>query len=377
MRKKCSHFLCPHKILYTTNDQIKTVGVICLKDIKRIFLIAGTYVATVIGAGFASGQEILSYFAVYGKRSIYGLAIVCVLFILCAMCVMLRIYKDDIGGFDEYMSVVSGKRMGIFIRICVTLFMFATFCSMAAGSGELAYDIFKDGRVYGIAAMLIMCTIVFLFDLKGILAVNAVLAPIMAVSLFTLGLYTFIFRDTAVFAQGIASKLCDNYVTSALIYASYNILTAIVILAQMRPVISRRRVCIFSSVLGGGALFVIALAIWGSISLYYGMIPLGEMPFLTIVARRGNFLRMLYSAALYFSMLTTAISCGYGVIERLKSVFGIKKLTAVIILIAASCPVLTLGFSDIVKNVYSVFGYMGLALIVYVLADGVRMMGEK
>lgn len=353
------------------------VGCDILKELKNTFLIAGTYVATVIGAGFASGQEILSYFVIYGKKSVYGLMIVCVLFILCALCVMLRVDKNDINGFDEYMNAISGRYMCVFIRLCVTLFMFASFCSMAAGSGELIYDSFGTERAYGMAVMLVMCAVVFLFDIKGILAVNAVLAPIMAVSLFVLGIYSFVCRDTVVFGGGAAARLCDNYITSALIYASYNILTAIVILAQMKPMISKRSVCFSSAVIGGGALFVIALAIWGAIKLYYGKIPLGEMPFLTIVARRGNVLRSIYAAVLYFSMFTTAISCGYGVIERLKSVLKIKKLTAVIVLTAASCPVLTLGFSDIVKNVYSLFGYLGLVLIVYVLADGIRMMGEK
>lgn len=122
---------------------------------------------------------------------------------------------------------------------------------------------------------------------------------------------------------------------------------------------------------------MIALAIWAAVALYYGKIELGEMPFLTIVARRGNLLRVLYSVVLYFSMFTTAISCGYGVLEWLRGTLKIKKLTAIIVLIAVSCPVLTLGFSSIVKNVYSIFGYLGLVLIVLVLADGVRMLSEK
>ncbi len=348
-----------------------------MKEMKSILLIAGTYVATVIGAGFASGQEILSYFVVYGKQSLYGLLLVCALFTLCALCVLLRTERNGIDGFDEYLRCIAGRWIGGFIKLCVTLFMFASFCSMAAGSGELFGSGFHIQPIYGMAAMLLACSVVFLFDLKGILAVNAFLAPIMAVSLFVLGVYTFVFRDVAVFGSGILSKLCDNYIVSALIYASYNLLTAIVILAQMRQMVTRKRIAVGASVTGGVSLFVIALAIWAAVALYYGKIELGEMPFLTIVARRGNLLRVLYSVVLYFSMFTTAISCGYGVLEWLRGTLKIKKLTAIIVLIAVSCPVLTLGFSSIVKNVYSIFGYLGLVLIVLVLADGVRMLSEK
>lgn len=188
------------------------------------------------------------------------------------------------------------------------------------------------------AAMLLACAVVFFFDLKGILTVNAVLAPIMAVSLFVLGVMSFVFRDTAVFGSGILARLCDNFIVSALIYASYNLLTAIVILAQMRQIVTKKRVALGAAVIGGAALFIIALAIWAAIGLYYGKIELGEMPFLTIVARRGDIMRILYSVVLYFSMFTTAISCGYGVLEWLRHTFRIKKLTAIVVLIAVSCP---------------------------------------
>ncbi|HIV03058.1 MAG TPA: hypothetical protein IAC74_05735 [Candidatus Aphodoplasma excrementigallinarum] len=348
-----------------------------MKELKNTFLIAGTYVATVIGAGFASGQEILSYFVIYGKQSLYGLLLVCVLFTLCALCVLLRTERNGLESFDEYLRCIAGRRMCGFIKLCVTLFMLASFCTMAAGSGELFLSGFGAAPVYGMAAMLLACAVVFFFDLKGILTVNAVLAPIMAVSLFLLGVVSFVFRDTAVFGSGILSKLCDNFIVSALIYASYNLLTAIVILAQMRQMVTKKRVALGAAVTGGAALFIIALAIWAAIGLYYGKIELGEMPFLTIVARRGDVMRILYSVVLYFSMFTTAISCGYGVLEWLRHTFRIKKLTAIVVLIAVSCPVLTLGFSSIVQNVYSIFGYLGLVLIVYVLADGVRMLSEK
>ena len=348
-----------------------------MKAMKNILLIAGTYVATVIGAGFASGQEILSYFVVYGKQSLYGLLFVCLLFTLCAVCVLLRTDRNDLNSFDEYMRCIAGRRMCGFIKICVTLFMLASFCSMAAGSGELFRSGFGVSSIVGMGAMLLACAAVFLFDLKGILAVNAVLAPIMAVGLFALGIYSFIYRDVATFSMGILTKLCDNFVISALLYASYNLLTAIVILAQMKTLITKKRVAVGASILGGTVLFVIAIAIWGAIKLYYGKIELGEMPFLTVVSRRGDMVRILYSIVLYFSMFTTAISCGYGVLEWLRETFQLKKLTAIIILIAVSCPVLTLGFSSIVKNVYSIFGYLGLVLIVYVLADGVKMLSEK
>ncbi len=348
-----------------------------MNELKNSLLIAGTFIATVIGAGFASGQEILSYFVIYGKNSIYGLFIVCTLFIMCSICVMVRVNRDNIDSFDEYASAICGKFSAAFIKLCVVLFMFASFCSMVAGSGELFSGSFGLEKSVGIWVMLGACVVVFLFDLNGILTLNSILAPIMSISLFFLGIYAFLFRDTATFGSGIIEVLCKNYITSSLVYASYNMLTSIVILAEMRSLITKKRVCFISSAIGGGALFFIALAMWASLMLYFGKIPLGSMPFLTVVSRKGEFIKLIYSIVVYLSMLTTAVSCGYGVLRWLRGKLKIKRLSAIILTIALSLPVIFLGFEGIVKNIYSLFGYLGLVLIVYILSDGIRLISDK
>ncbi|MCE4831011.1 hypothetical protein LV540_16520, partial [Clostridioides difficile] len=49
-------------------------------NIKTVISFAGAYVATVIGSGFATGQEILQFFTFYGYAGIIGGIISMVLF---------------------------------------------------------------------------------------------------------------------------------------------------------------------------------------------------------------------------------------------------------------------------------------------------------
>ena len=53
---------------------------------KKILKIVFVIIGTLIGAGFASGQEIYSFFYVYGKKGIIGL-------ILSALIMSIVIYK--------------------------------------------------------------------------------------------------------------------------------------------------------------------------------------------------------------------------------------------------------------------------------------------
>lgn len=348
-----------------------------MKELKNSLIIAGTFIATIIGAGFASGQEILSYFVVYGKGSVFGLLAVCILFALCAASIMLRAYKNGTADFDEYVDIIADGRAAVFIKLCVPAFMLISFCSMNAGSGELFCELFAADRGIGIFAMLTLCTIIFLFDLKGILAVNAVLAPIMTLSLFFLGIYAFVFRTSAVFGDGFFPQLCPSIAVSSLIYASYNILTLVVILSELGEMVTKKRVCLLASAIGGGALFAISLAIWAAIMLYYGKIPYGEMPFFSVLSRYSTAVKLIYGTVVYLSMLTTAVSCGYGAISCLRKKLKIKRLSAILLTIALSLPIIFLGFESIVKSIYSLFGCLGLVLLAYILRDGMRLLTKR
>ena len=98
--------------------------------------IAFTYVGTVIGAGFASGQEVLSFFTVYGKYSALGIFISTLLFILVGKKVLLLGYKLNIKSFGEFVDIIFGS----FSKIinAYLLFSFAVICTaMFSGAGTL------------------------------------------------------------------------------------------------------------------------------------------------------------------------------------------------------------------------------------------------
>lgn len=350
-----------------------------MQYLKNTLTIAGVYIATVIGAGFASGQEILSFFVVYGTKSVYGLLIVMAMFAICGALVMYRVYNDRLNSFREYMTCISSRKMCTFIEICTVLFMITGFCSMSAGSGVLLSSLFGWHMLVGVILMLVMSGIVFLFDLKGILTVNGILAPVLCIGLIALGISAFVSRGVPVFAGGISSVsgITRNWVVSAIIYAAYNLLTGVVILSETRPLLKKPGIAVWSGVIGGVSLGIIALVIWGVIKLYYGKVELGELPFLEIVARQGRIVEIIYSVILYIAMFTTSVSCGYGFLGRLKETFGIKNITGVLILTLITIPISLMGFSGIIQNLYSAFGYLGLPLVAVVLWDGIRMIRER
>ena len=44
-----------------------------MSPMKEVFKIAGAFVGVIVGAGFASGQEILQFFASFGSLGLVGI----------------------------------------------------------------------------------------------------------------------------------------------------------------------------------------------------------------------------------------------------------------------------------------------------------------
>ena len=63
---------------------------------KEIFLITFVIIGALIGAGFASGQEIYSFFFVFGKNGIFGIILTCLMISILIYKTLKIIYKYNI-----------------------------------------------------------------------------------------------------------------------------------------------------------------------------------------------------------------------------------------------------------------------------------------
>lgn len=59
-----------------------------MKDFKEILVVAFAFVGVVVGAGFATGQEVLQFFTSHGSNSIWGILLTGLLVTLGGMFVM-------------------------------------------------------------------------------------------------------------------------------------------------------------------------------------------------------------------------------------------------------------------------------------------------
>lgn len=319
----------------------------------------GVYIATLVGAGFASGSEIVHYFVRYGKFSFFAIAFASFLFGFFAITILEFSKKINVDSFSYFIDGVFGDRLGKYIKILISFFIFAVFSAMISGSASSLLSAFGLKRAYG---ALITCGLVFavlIFDFKGLANIDTAISILIFIGIIAITSYLYTSREISVFKNEISSLL------SGAKYAGYNMLTAGGVLTGFSKKVSNtKRV----GVLSGISVFILLLFLWGIISIYHGKIPLGEIPMLTICKRHGDVIYYSYFIVLLLAMFSTAISNAYLLVDA-KGNNRILSLLGVVIL-----GFFLSGFSldFFVGEVYAATGFWGILIMIIICLKNIR-----
>ncbi len=81
-----------------------------------------TYIGTVVGAGFASGQEIMQFFTVYGIGGIWGIVVVLFLFGWLGTRMMVMGARLKARSYEVFNQYLFGPRWGKWMNGFVGLY---------------------------------------------------------------------------------------------------------------------------------------------------------------------------------------------------------------------------------------------------------------
>lgn len=341
------------------------------KTFKNAIIISSVYVGTVLGAGFASGQEMMKFFAYYGYKGMYGLLLTGMLFGIIGYMVLKIIYIHKCRSYIEFMNLIVGKNIRTYIDTIVLLFMFVCFCAMFAGCGALFMQRFNMPYYFGVLLMATSCYITFIFEVKGIITINTILAPFLLIGTIIMGIY--IWYDHEIIATSMFPQVFDliqnNWITSSIIYVAYNCITAIVVLGSLQQMLNKHSTVIISSILGGASLGGIGMILGMVILIHYKDVVGLEIPLLAIVMKYSQFLQTIYILMLISAMFTTAVANGFGLLDIIKERNEWKKHKWFVnlMVVLSAIIVSSIGFSNMVGIVYPAFGYLGIFQLICIL----------
>lgn len=336
--------------------------------------VACIYMTTIIGAGFASGQEIVRFFSTYYTGGFYGIILSGVLFSVIGTLVLDKVYQERIRNYDELVFPMVGWTIGWIMEIVVTLFMLCLFCVMIAGMGNVVSSNFNVSFNFAVMVSSILCMIVMLTDIKGIVTASAVITPVLIVGILFTGIYIIVFRDTSVFYNTVNfARVTDNWFFSALTYVSYNSIMSMVVMSSLLPYLKSRKVGVAGGIAGGLMLCLTALVVNTALFFFYPEVLSKELPMLDVVEKYSQWLLRAYTIVLWLAMFTSAVISGYYFLDRVSSKTKINIKIMAVTMCALVVPLANFGFSNLISTVYPIFGYIGMFMVFAVLLQSVRI----
>ncbi|MEJ8554494.1 YkvI family membrane protein [Tepidibacter sp. Z1-5] len=327
--------------------------------------IASIYVGTIIGAGFASGQEIMNFFGKFGVNGLIGIIIATALFCLIGSIILVTAHTNGIASYNELLEKIFGKRISKIIDFLIILFLIAGYCIMLAGSGAIFEEQYNINANIGILFMAVATFITFIFSVKGLSAVNTVIVPFLLISIVYIGANVILHEDICINTlKQINTTGNYKFIISSVTYVGYNMIPALVILTSVGSLVDSKKTAIKGGVLGGLFLGILALFILMPSLILYNDISTLELPMLNISSYSDSRGKYLYSIILWFAMFTTAIGNGFGIITRVKPIFNLEQKKLCFLFCLLSIFLAKFGFSNLIMVLYPVFGYISFLIII-------------
>lgn len=332
-----------------------------MKDIlKTIFVIIGT----IIGAGFASGQEIYMFFNKYGTIGILGIIISCSITGIIIYKVLDIVKSKNVYTYTDFLMLLSNnKSTNKVMQIMIQCFLLVSFYIMIAGFA--AYFNQEFGILIYIPAtiMAILCYFTFRNDTKGIVCINTILIPFLCLFIFYLGIRNFDFA-IAHFENNINKNYQFGWLLSSVLYASYNSILLIPILIELKKYINTKNKIQKTSIWCGVILFTLALILYFLLLRGENYIQNLELPMIQITREFSSIHSIIYGTIILIAIFTTAISSGYGFLKNLAPK---NYKSATIIICVTSILVVPIGFANLVNLLYPILGVLGAVQIFKVL----------
>ena len=336
---------------------------------KNVFKIVFVIIGTLIGAGFASGQEIYVFFFSYGIKGFIGIIISSVVMGVLIYKTLGIINKYNINSYKDLLVIlIKNKKENKYfnfkniINLIINIFILVTFFIMIAGFGAYFEQQFGINSLVGSSILAILNFVIFLTSVKGVIKANELLVPMLIVFLVIIGFINIIDINIVKLGNYIIRTNQSNYILSAIIYASYNSILLIPVLITLKKYINTKKQILFISLISTIIVILLATIIFLILIRVDVDITKLEMPAVYVVSNIFKFLEIIYGFIILGSIFTTSISLGA---SFLQNVSKNKRSYTQIAAIMCITSILTsqIGFSNLINLLYPIFGYLGLIQI--------------
>jgi uncharacterized membrane protein YkvI len=328
------------------------------------FQIAAVYVGTVIGAGFATGREIVEFFTRFGFIGFLAILISGYLFIVLGTKIMIKAHQLKASSYEELNEYLFGKWLSKFMNLLMMFMLVGVTAVMLSGAGAVFQEQLGFSKQWGVLLTIFLGFIVMAVGTKGLFAVNSFVVPIMI--LFNLILMIHSVSDTAFLENLLVIPHVDDgwkSVIAPFSYVAFNLSMASAVLVPIAGEAEDLKTIRYGGIIGGILLTVILI----SSHFTLVMIPdltLYQIPMAVVVKGMVQGIYFIYIFIIYGEIFTSVIGGVFGLEKQMSQYWGGSRLWVFSFIFLMIYLLSLFEYSQLLAYLYPLFGYLSLFYIV-------------
>ncbi|TRZ38893.1 hypothetical protein CEQ21_26370 [Niallia circulans] len=325
------------------------------------FQLAAVYVGTVVGAGFATGKEIVEFFSQFGLLGFFGILASGLIFSSLGSKLMRISVKIKAKSYQEFTIFLFGRVAGSLVNILMLIMLIGVCAVMLSGAGAVFEEQLGLSKAFGVIFTIVLSLIVMLVGMKGLFAVNTFVVPIMIT-------FSFILFTLSIQLPGFLDRMDDlpifswNGITSPFSYTALNLSLAIAVLVPAASEIGDDQTVKWGGIIGGIALMFILL------SSHFTLIMLDNVdsyaiPMASIMRELAPNLSWIYIIVIYGEIFTSVIGNVYGLERQMSQYLRIPSILIIAVIFAVSYSISFIHYGTLLSILYPLFGYISLVFL--------------
>ena len=166
-----------------------------MRSLNASMMLVMGYLGAVVGAGFASGQEIMQFFVAYGNCGYKGAILATLLFALSGGALLYTAHQEKISSYQTMIKHLMGPRAGVIVDAVLALFLFLGISTMLSASGAVFYEHLYLSKNLGIFSAYILVGVFLITGKRGLIMSYNFLVPLKLVLLLLIAGYAAFFAS--------------------------------------------------------------------------------------------------------------------------------------------------------------------------------------
>ncbi|ACV23163.1 Uncharacterized membrane protein [Slackia heliotrinireducens] len=371
---------------------------------RRVLILAGAVIAFTIGSGFATGQEIIQYYTSYGLELFATVVVFAVLFLYYNFNFAHAGATERFEKANDVYKYYCGKHLGTVLDYYSTAFVYMSFWVMIGGASSTLEQQYGLPHVVGGIVLAVLAIITVAAGLRKLVDAIGIVGPIIVVMCIAIAVLSLISNwenlsaGLAALASApeglIGATATDNikyaadpngfipgWLMSGLSYAGFVLLWFAAFTSALG--MNNRLKDLNAGIVGGTVAICVAIVLVAlaqiccinveSLSNPGVYVWNADIPNLVLTEHILPALSSVFAIVVFAGIYSTAVPLLYNPVSRFaeEGTVRFKVLTAVLGIVGLLIG-LFLPFRVLVNVIYVLNGYVGAALLIFMVAKNIR-----